>query len=172
MEAADGVGKESEREIQECHCFEQNRMEIADSDGGIAQPIDLPGDGIQERSDAKPGGERLERIKHRTGKHKNEIKNTGDAVEEVIAPDAQGEYGIKEKPSGRANCHGRQEQGQFRPLDADAQNETADHKSESGLTDGDEDIENNFPEQVFAAAHGIGEHLVEDAVVAVKEKRP
>src|ERR1700687_711750 len=147
-------------------------MEIADTDRGVAQPIDLPGDGIQERGDAKPRGERLERIKHRTGKHKNEIKDTGDAVEEVIAPDAQGEYGIEEKPSGRADGHGRQEQGQLRPLDADAENETADHESESGLADGDEDIENNFPEQVFAAAHGIGEHLVEDAVVAVEEERP
>src|SRR6202521_3651650 len=172
LQAAHGIAKTSQGENQECCPFEQNRVKIPDSDGGVAQPIDLPGNGIQERGGAKPGGERLERIEHRTGKHKNEIKDTGDAVEEVVAPDAQGKDSVEEKPSGRADGHGRQEEGQLRPLDADAQNETADHKSESGLTDGDEDIENNFPEQVFAAAHGIGEHLVEDAVVAVEEERP
>jgi len=117
---------------------------LPDSDGGCNAANHLPGDGIQERVDAETTRRRAERIKHRTGKHKNEIKDTGDAVEEVIAPDAQGEYGIEEKPSGRADGHGCQEQRSFVHWTRMPRTRTADHKSESGLTDGDEDIENEL----------------------------
>src|SRR5467141_3371054 len=92
LQAAHGIGKTGQRENQECRPFEKNRVKIPDSDGGVEQPIDLPANGIQERGGAKPGEERLERIKHRTGKHKNKIRGSGESVKEFVASDAQGEY--------------------------------------------------------------------------------
>jgi hypothetical protein len=40
------------------------------------------------------------------------------------------------------------------------------------LRDGDEQVERNFAEQIFSAAHGVGEHFVEDAIVAVHKEGP
>ena len=57
-------------------------------------------------------------------------------------------------------------------MKANAKQGSANGEGEGSLSYGDEDVEEDLSEQVFAAAHGIGQHFVEDAVVAVEEKRP
>src|SRR6266581_3154285 len=48
----------------------------------------------------------------------------------------------------------------------------AQEERDSRLQNGDQDIKKYLAEQIFRAAERIGEHFVEDAVVAVQKKRP
>src|SRR2546430_13972070 len=111
-------------------------MEIADSDGGVAQPIDLPGNGIQEPGPAEPDGERLERIEHRAGEHEGKVEDAGDAVKNVVAADSQSKDRIKEKPAHRARGHPRGKQREFLPLKANAQPGSVYREGEGGLSFG------------------------------------
>src|SRR5713101_1686533 len=172
LEAAHGVDETGQGKSKERPAFKQDRTKISDADGGEPQPIDLPGNGVQERGPAEPYGKRFERIKHRAGKHKDEVEDAGHAIEDIVALRLESENRVKEKPARGANGHAGQEQRQFRPVHTDAEEQAADGERERGLHNGDEDVEDDFSEQVFAAAHRIGEHFVEDAVVAVQKKRP
>src|SRR5258708_28755155 len=97
LEATHGVGETGQGENQECRPLEQNRMEIADSDGGETQPIDLPGDGIQERGGTKPGGKRLEGIKTPAGEHEDKAKDAGETDEDLVSPHPQSKTRIQKK---------------------------------------------------------------------------
>src|SRR5260370_35961531 len=172
LEAAHRVNETGHRKSNERGTLQQNRTKISDADGGEPQPIDLPGDGVQERGPAEPYRKRFERIKHRAGKHEDEVEDAGNAIEDIVALRLESEHRVKEKPARGANGHAGQEQRQFRPVHTDAEEQAADSERERGLHKGEEDVEDDFSEQVFAAAHRIGEHFVEDAVVAVQKKRP
>ena len=85
-------------------------MEVAQADGHVSQPVDLPGDGIRERCAAKPRRKRLQGIEHGAGEEKHKIKNRGDRVEDVIAPRPQGENRVEKEPARGAHSHPQQEQ--------------------------------------------------------------
>src|SRR5258708_11927371 len=99
LEATHGVGETGQGENQECRPLEQNRMEIADSDGGETQPIDLPGDGIQERGGTKPCGERRDGKKQRAREHSDKGEAAGDTLSEVVARGPSRKEHPEEKPT-------------------------------------------------------------------------
>ena len=43
-------------------------------------------------------------------------------------------------------------------------------QGDARLREGDEQVERDFAKQIFGAAHGIGEHFVEDTVIAIHDK--
>src|SRR3989449_10227759 len=68
LEAADGVGKRSQREHREGRRFDRYVARLADADGTETKEVHLPSDGVGKRRGAEPRRQWLKRIEDRTGK--------------------------------------------------------------------------------------------------------
>ena len=56
--------------------------------------------------------QRIQRIEHRAGKQEHEVEDRRHRVERIVAPDRQGENGVKEEPARGANDDSRRKQRQ------------------------------------------------------------
>src|SRR4029077_15891940 len=96
----------------------------------------------------------------------------GYTVKDVVAADGQRENCVEEKPTGTSDDDGNEEQRTKIQAEADSQKPRAQPERDQCLRYGNEQVERYFAQQIFGAAHRIGEHFVEDAIVAVHEEGP
>src|SRR5579863_1402302 len=106
----DRVEKRGDGKYREARCFQCHLARLAHSDRGVPQEIHLPGNWISQSDGAEPARQGRQGIKHRAGEEEYEIEYGCDAVEDIVAPDLQCEYRIKEKPSRGARNHSGREQ--------------------------------------------------------------
>ena len=172
FERPQGAGKRSRGEDEERARFEPDDRRLTDADCGITQHIHVPRDRVRPRQLPQRRRQRLDRVEHRAGEQQDEVKHRRHRVEHVVAADDQREDRIEEEPSRRAGEDRGAQQRQRGPSNRHSQHNLREDDRHDGLRDRDQQVEQPLAEQVLGAPHRVGQHLEEDAVVAVHEKRP
>src|SRR5207245_11794252 len=78
------IPERRKHENQESQALDGGSMRIAQSNRGVSEPVNLPADRVDAGRGPEPSGQRLQRVEHGAGEKENEIKDGGNAVEDVI----------------------------------------------------------------------------------------